>query len=32
VPVKGVFLNNELGAAQVDTSKEDELCVPSTVP
>jgi hypothetical protein len=31
VPVKGVFIANEFGPAQVDTIKEDEVCLPSTV-
>jgi hypothetical protein len=31
VPVQGVFVDNELGPEQVDTIKEDDVCIPSTV-
>lgn len=31
LPVKGVFLHNLFGPERVDTVKEDELCVVSTV-
>jgi len=28
----GIFVNNQFGPSQVDTTKEEELCVPSELP
>jgi hypothetical protein len=30
-PVTGIFVSNQFGSEQVDTVKEEELCIPSTL-